>query len=53
MGPVFRLGNKAGANGIHFDIVPFLIQGFTSPNPMIKEAMMPPDAEILGQIGFP
>jgi hypothetical protein len=43
MGPVLRLGNKAGTNGIHFDIVPFLIQGFRSPNSMIKEAVVPTD----------
>jgi hypothetical protein len=43
MGPVFRLGNEAGTNGIHHDIVPFLIQGFTSTNPMVKKAPMPVD----------
>ena len=53
MGPVFRLGNKAGANGIHFDIVPFLIQRFRPPDSMIKETMVPTDAKILGQVGFP
>ena len=47
MGPLFGLFHKAGTNGIHHDIVPYLIQGFRSPNSMIKEATMPADAEIL------
>jgi hypothetical protein len=53
MGPVFRLGNEAGTNGIHHDIVPFLIQGFTSTNPMVKEAPMPVDAQVSCQVSFP
>ena len=53
MGPVFRLSNKAGTNGIHHDIVPYLIQGFRSPNPMIKEATMPMDAQVSCQVSFP
>ena len=44
IGPLFGLFRKAGTNGIHYDIVPFFIQGFRSPNSMIKESTMPADA---------
>ena len=53
MGPVFRLSNKAGTNGIHHDIVPFLIQRFRSADSMIKEATMPMDPQVSCQVSFP
>ena len=53
MEPFFRLFHKTRSDGIHHDIVPYLIQGFRSPNPMIKEATMPMDAQVSCQVSFP
>ena len=53
IGPLLRLFNKAGTNGIHHDIVPFLIQRFRSPNSMIKEATIQADMQASCKVPFP
>ena len=53
IGPILRIFNKAGADWVHLNIVPFLIQRFRSADSMIKESTMPADAQILCQVSFP